>query len=509
MFIYYILVSVVLVIAGPFLLLKKKSRSGLGQKFGIIPEQLKKQVEGQKKNQTSAACLKPSQSNEKSGESASSGIWLHAVSVGEFNAILPLVKRLSEEMPEVPLYLSTTTATGQALAQERVGSYASVFYFPLDLPLPISSWLDTLQPQLVAIAETEIWPGFAYECKKRGIKLITVNGRISPNSFKTYYSLRAFFTRVLGCYTAFGVQTESEAQRFRAISGENTSVCVLGNMKLDGLVPAPAPDIVALRNQIGLTDDDFVLVAGSTHEGEETAALNAFRRLCDEYRASSPPAKRPRLIIAPRHPERFNRAAEIITAANFSLRRNSAGQAFDQGTDRQESARSTNGSTASEEVYLLDSLGQLARFYGLASVAFVGGTIKNIGGHNVAEPYAYSVPVCCGPHIQKTYDVASALQAREAILIAGDTEELAGAILNLYRKPELAATLGKRGKDWIEENQGAVGRTLEFIRRTLDGTGASDKGATSDGVSAGITDGAPLRSQAFTNSGARGNHGQK
>lgn len=495
MFIYYILVLLALVMAGPFLLLKKKSRAGLGQKLGIIPAQLKSRVQAQKSNQ------KPLASIKRSGENRSSGIWLHAVSVGEFNAVLPLVKKLSEELPEIPLYLSTTTATGQALAQERVGSYACVFYFPLDLPLPVASWLDTLQPQLVAIAETEIWPGFAYQCKKRGIKLVTVNGRISPNSFKTYFSLRGFFSRVLGCYTAFGVQTESEAQRLRAIGGEDTSVSVLGNMKLDGLVPAPAPDIVALRNQLGLTDDDFVLVAGSTHDGEETAVLNVFRKLCDEYRRNSATATRPRLIIAPRHPERFNRVAEIVTEANFSLKRNSAGQTFDQD-DEQQGARRADQSTTGDQVYLLDSLGQLARFYGLASVAFVGGTIKNIGGHNLAEPYAYSVPVCCGPHIQKTYDVASALRGREAILITADTEELCDAVLNLYRKPELAAALGKRGKDWIEENQGAVGRTLEFIRGTLDGSGASGKGTTSDEAQIGITGGAPLRTQAFTNSAA-------
>lgn len=499
-FIYYILVLLVLVVAGPFLLLKKKSRAGLSQKFGIVPEQLKERV-GSRKQSHRQVEVQPN-----SNEITKSGIWLHAVSVGEFNAVFPLVKRLQEEMPDLPLYLSTTTATGQALACERVGSFASVFYFPLDLPGPIASWLDTLQPQLVAIAETEIWPGFAHECKKRGIKLVTVNGRISPNSFKTYYSLRAFFGRVLSCYTAFGVQTESEAQRFRAIGGENSSISVLGNLKLDGLSPAPAPDIVALKDEIGLTDDDFVLVAGSTHEGEETAVLSVFRKLCDEYRlrtsggtSVSAVAKRPRLIIAPRHPERFNRAAEIIAEANFSLKRNSAGQLFDRGDASGDDAKHRQ---APDQVYLLDSLGQLARFYGLASVAFVGGTIKNVGGHNVAEPYAYSVPVCCGPHIQKTFDVASALAGREAILIAADEAELCRAVLDLYRNPELAAALGKRGKDWIDENQGAVGRTLEFIRQTLDHTGPSEC-TISDGAQIVTANGAILRRGTVTNSRAQ------
>lgn len=472
-----------LAIAGPLLLLKKKSRAGLAQKLGVIPEPLRKQVEQERK------------SRSRSGSKC--GIWLHAVSVGEFNAILPLVRRLNNQMPDIPLYISTTTATGQALAKERAGDFATVFYFPLDLPFASSSWLDTLKPQMVAIAETEIWPGFAYECKKRGIELVAVNGRISPNSFKTYYLMRSFFVRVFSCYTAFGVQTESEAQRFKSIGGEHAPVEVLGNLKLDGLIPAPAPDIVALKEKIGLTDADFVLVAGSTHEGEEAAILHVFRILCDEYEGSkNRQVKIPRLIIAPRHPERFDRAADIIEEAGFTVKRDSENQRFD-------ASRTADVNT--RQVYLLDSLGQLARFYGLASIAFVGGTIKNVGGHNVAEPYAYSVPVCCGPHVQKTYDVASALQARQAISIAADSDELASAFLELYRNPDTAEMLGKRGKAWIEENQGACGRTIDFIQRVLNESKSafitSDEAITpSESSTAG---GAPHLNKEYTNCGGK------
>lgn len=486
-FIYYILASLVLAIAGPFLLLKKKSRAGLAQKLGVIPEPVRTQVEQERKS--------------RSGSGSGCGIWLHAVSVGEFNAILPLVKRLNKQMPDIPLYISTTTATGQALAKERAGDFATVFYFPLDLPFASSSWLETLKPQMVAIAETEIWPGFAHECKKRGIKLVSVNGRISPNSFKTYYRMRSFFSRVFSCYTAFGVQTESEAQRFKNVGGERTSVAVLGNLKLDGLIPAPAPDIVAIREKIGLTDDDFVLVAGSTHEGEESAILHVFRILCEEFeRGNDKTVKIPRLIIAPRHPERFDRVADIIEEAGFTVKRNSDNQRFDASETVDANTR-----PAPRQVYLLDSLGQLARFYGLASVAFVGGTLKNVGGHNVAEPYAYSVPVCCGPHIQKTYDVASALQSRQAISITADTEELVNAFLDLYRNPDTAELLGKRGKAWIEENQGACGRTIDFIQGVLDSSKStfttSDESNTSSGSS--TTSGAAHPTREYTNSGGK------
>jgi 3-deoxy-D-manno-octulosonic-acid transferase len=424
-FIYYCFVFVLLLVLWPFLLLKKKARAGLGQKLGFIPRAIRAK-----------------------GEALSGCVWFHAVSVGEFNAILPLVNAFAARHPVVPLVVSTTTATGHKLAQEKASDLATVIYFPLDLPGPVTAWLKLLKPRLVVIAETEIWPGFTHVCKKRGVKVMVVNGRISPRSFKSYYRFRVFFRSVLNRFSVIGVQSPAEAKRYFAVGGDQLNVEVLGNIKFDGLKPIAAQVKDDLRSLLHLPDDAPVLVAGSTHEGEELCVLKAYCQLLDTtYGAGA------KLIIVPRHPERFEKVADLIKDYEFGPRRYSASEGFTPG--------------AKGEVYLLDVIGKLFDFYSLATVAFVGGTLAPIGGHNIMEPYAYAVPVVVGPRTEKVKDLMAALTAREAILQGKNEKAIITCILSYFENQEQRSAAGLAGEEILIKSQGAVSKALDLIERQL------------------------------------------
>lgn len=426
---YQLILALVLFFAGPVLLLKKKVRPGLAQKFGSVPREIRQQ-------------------------NFNDCIWIHAVSVGEFNAALPLIKKLRETHPAVPLVVSTTTATGQSLARERaVGENLAdaCFYFPFDLSFCFEPWLKAIAPRCFVTIETEIWPAFISRCRKKSIPVIAINARISPRSFERYSRVKYFFRRVFESFTAIGAQSESERERFTALGAHPGAISVIGNIKMDGLKAIAPEEIEALREKLGLTPDDFVVVAGSTHESEESLVLDACRALTE---LDSQPG-RVRLIIAPRHPERFERAASIIESRGLSLRRYSKNESF-------------SPDAGAGEVYLLDGLGQLSRYYCLASAAFVGGTFVPVGGHNVAEPYAYSVPVCCGPGLSKTRDIAQSLTDRGALLVCQNGAELEKALVMLYTDEEKRAAIGCLGAAWLKENQGAVDRALSLIDAHLE-----------------------------------------
>jgi 3-deoxy-D-manno-octulosonic-acid transferase len=422
--IYYLLLSLALATVGPYLLLSKKARSGIFQKLGFIPKALSDSVA-----RLPATCPR---------------VWFHAVSVGEFNALFPLVEKFHKEHPEYQIFISTTTGTGQELARSRASSFAQVFYFPIDLPWMISSWLDLLRPSLVGIVETEIWPGFMSECHRRGIKVVLVNGRLSPRGFKGYMRWQWFFAPVISKFNALAVQSEAEKDRFVALAGSDLPVSVCGNIKLDGLEPGNAEETAKLRTELNLNAAELVVVAGSTHEGEESALLAALKSLKGGFR----------LILAPRHPERFDRALQLIESNGFRARRFS----------RQE------GFAYDHDVYLLDTIGQLNKFYSLADIAFVGGTLANVGGHNLAEPCAYKAPVLCGPHVYKTKDLFQRLREREALLMVHDEKELISTIQMLLDSPGVRKELGENGYRFLAESQGALGRTLAVLEKYLDGS---------------------------------------
>jgi 3-deoxy-D-manno-octulosonic-acid transferase len=426
LFIYETALTVLLVLVGPFLLLNQKARAGLGQKLGFVPAGL-------------AAQLKK----------LSNPVWFHAVSVGEFNAAWPLIQAFRERFPETPMVISTTTRTGQELAVERAGKLATIIYFPFDLNFIVERWLELVRPSLVAILETELWPCFMDACYKRNIPVIMLNGRISPRSYRMHNLGRPLSSAMLRKFAMLGAQSESEANRYRAIGGNNLPVCVFGNLKYDNLAPISSMESAILKAELNIHDDDLVLVAGSTHESEESLVLNVLDALA---RSPETASKTLRVIIAPRHPERFERVKELITSAGFSLRTYSLRQGFQSKSD----------------VFLLDTIGSLSKFYSLASLAFVGGTIAKVGGHNLVEPYAYGVPVVCGPSLFKTKDVAAILLERNALLIGEDSRQIIKHLLKLLSNSELRRTIGNNGKAWLSENQGAVARAMTEIETLVE-----------------------------------------
>ncbi len=429
---YYFCFSLVLFAAGPFLLFKKKARAGLAQKLGFVAKNL------------------------SANRSKLSGcVWFHAVSVGELNAVLSLVKTFHNKYPHLPLVVSTTTATGQALAKEKLAGIAEIFYFPFDLPWITGKYLALLKPRMVVISETEIWPGFSHQCKKRGVKLLVVNGRMSPKSFKSYFRHRKFFAPVLNCYAEIGVQSMEEAKRYSDVAG-NVKVRVLGNLKFDGLTPISEDAIAKLREQINLPPNCFVLVAGSTHEGEETAMLKAYGRMLDTNGGEK--AASVRLILVPRHPERFDHVAALVDQAGYTVRRFSRGERF---------------ADSGREVYLLDVIGRLFDFYSLASVAFVGGTIAPVGGHNIMEPYAYGIPVAVGPDLDKTRDVANTLINSGAITVGNNSDEVVDALLRYFANQDSRIKDGAAGHAILKASQGALSKAMTMLSDNLQETHAA------------------------------------
>ncbi len=435
---YYLVVASILLLAGPVLLWIKKCRAGISQKLGIIPPSIRAALA----QHGDAGATRGSYDQHMDGTAIVQRVWFHAVSVGEFNAVYPLVLEFRERHPAIQICVSTTTATGQEQAKKKVGDFATVFYFPFDLPFAVKPWLDLIRPEMVFIVETEIWPGFLHECRKLRVPVVLINGRLSPRSFAGYMRWRWFFKDVLKNFAALAVQSEGEAKRYAALSGTTKGITVCGNIKIDGIKPVQSGQIAQLRNELGLTFDDVVLVAGSTHEGEETALLN-----CPAVKEN-----RVKLILVPRHPERFARVSAQIESAGFRVRRFSRTEAFEKDGD----------------VYLLDTIGQLGRFYGVASLAFVGGTLVPIGGHSLAEPCAYSCPVLCGSHVHKTRDIATSMLEQEALVQVQSVHDLHSVIAELSLSPGRRAEIGEKGNTWLQENQGAMERTLQFIDSLLE-----------------------------------------
>jgi 3-deoxy-D-manno-octulosonic-acid transferase len=421
---YYIAITLLLLVVWPVLIFSSKARFGVWQKLGFIPRPVRERLK--------SSYGKP--------------IWFHCVSVGEFNAGYPLIKAFHEKYPSHPVVVSTTTGTGQQLAAERVGEIAQVIYFPYDTFFSVKSWLAAISPALFVIVETEIWPGLISQCKDRGVPVVIVNGRISPRSFKSYTRIKPFFQRYVKMISRIGAQTENEADRYRSLTDGLVPIETMGNLKCDGLQAKPSEEIAQLRKSLEIGDHDLVFIAGSTHEGEETAVLSAYTQLLKQM-----PEKTIRLIIAPRHPQRFDRAAELIKSAGLTVLRHSRAERFKSDFD----------------VYLIDSIGHLASFYGIATVAFVGGTIAPVGGHNVLEPYTYKVPVLAGPRLEKTRDFARLLQDRDALFVVKNANEMAQELKRLLSDDNLRREIGNRGNQLLLDSQGAVKKGLVILEETL------------------------------------------
>lgn len=375
------------------------------------------------------------------------GVWLHAVSVGEVQACAPLVSALSRRHPGLPLTVTTFTPTGSARARALFGNVAAVRYVPYDLPGAVRRFFRRVQPRLAVIFETELWPNLYRECHRRRVPLVLASARISARSLGGYRRLGTLMHETLARTALVAAQGAGDAERFRALGADPATTHVTGNIKFDFELPEGIAQRGArLRAQYAAARP--LWVAGSTHGGiEEAAVLAAQQRV----RAAHPGAL---LVLAPRHPPRFDEVAHSLRAAGVGFVRRSA------------AAGSSADATC--EVLLLDSLGELLDFYAAADVAFVGGSLVPIGGHNLLEPAALGIPILTGPHNSNSEEIARLLIARGAAEVVGDGAQLGARVGALLADPAARERMGAAGRDSVESNRGALEKLLALIEPLLE-----------------------------------------
>jgi 3-deoxy-D-manno-octulosonic-acid transferase len=383
-------------------------------------------------------------------------IWLHCVSVGETEAARPLVRALLERFPSYQLVISTTTVTGQCIAREAFGrDAAAVFYFPIDWAWTVRRVLRTLQPAAVLIMETELWPHLLRECQRRTIPVALINGRISATSFGRYKLIRFFIRGLLNHLSIALMQSEQDAARIRELGIPNERVLMPGNLKFDSSEgPIDGTTTENLRQRFGFDGTTRLIVAASTHAPEEQVVIDAFKQI-----RNSQTSYRARLLMAPRHPERFGEVASLLQGSGFTWSRRSA---MSQVEDR------------SCEVVLLDTIGELRAAYRLADVAFVGGSIAPHGGHNILEPAARGVCVITGAHMHNFAAIAKAMLDEEAIVqlpsvsASAAPAALASALNALLSDDSLRRDIGQRALMVCDRNRGATEQTLQAIACLLE-----------------------------------------
>lgn len=382
-------------------------------------------------------------------------IWLHCVSVGETQAARPLVKSLGERFPGHLIVISTITLTGQNLARELFRNEAAkVFYFPFDWGWTVRRTLKAVKPGLVLVMETELWPNFLRECDRQNIPVALVNGRLSQQSFRRYGIIKSFMTRVLSSLQLAVMQTQADAERLCALGMDPDKTLVLGSLKFDaGTMQTNEQVTTAIRERFAVGADSQLVLAASTHAPEERIILEAFRQIAPNSAAKA------RLLLAPRHPERFAEVAALLEASG-----------------RRWSRRSEPAAAAdtAAEVILLDSIGELPSIYPLATVVFVGGSIARTGGHNILEPAAVGGCIITGPHTHNFHVIVEAFVEADAIVQLqpfSDSETtglLASALEELLRDPARRRELGRRAQNLVNENRGATERTVNAVLPLLN-----------------------------------------
>jgi len=426
LFLYNVALCAALVASAPWWLWRMatthKYREGLAERLGRVPR---------------------SRLGHASGRPI---IWLHAVSVGEVLAVSRLVGELDRAFPQFRVLISTTTRTGQALARDRFGA-ERVFYCPLDLPWVVRRYLHVLKPRLLILAETEFWPNLLNGCFRRGIPVVVVNARISDRSWPRYRMLRRLWQPLLGRISRLLAQTETDAERLKAIGCRPDRVIVAGNLKFD--VKA-TQECEATRLLKKLAPDLRFLVAGSTLEGEEAALLNLWLRLLEKNSDLV-------MVLAPRHPERFAAVASLLQSSGITWVRRSSWKGKDVAELRPLHAG---------HIVLLDTIGELASAYSLASAAFVGGSVVAAGGHNPLEPAQFGVPIVMGPHYENFRAITENLREHNAIRIAAP-DELAQALGDLLARRAEAQAMGAHARQVFEQQAGATERSVRALTALL------------------------------------------
>jgi 3-deoxy-D-manno-octulosonic-acid transferase len=420
--VYSLLLACGLVLSLPWwivqMLRSGKYRTGLSERLGAVPARIRQ-------------AAKPG------------AIWVHAVSVGEVLAITQLVRELKRRNPQTEILVSTTTVTGQTLARGRFGE-GHAFFVPIDFGLAVRPYLRLLQPSLLVLAETEFWPNLLHLVKKRGAAVAVVNARVSDRSFPRYRRLRWFFSRVLRQIDLFLAQTEEDARRLIAIGAPADRVQVSGNLKFD--VPPATANALCNDLRHAIPAGSPIIVCGSTAEGEEEALLGAFQQVLERYPAAV-------MILAPRHPERFDRVAGFVSSANIALVRRSSWSA---------------SQTIRGCVFLLDSVGELASVYALADVAFVGGSLVPVGGHNILEPAQYGVAILTGPHTFNFREIMRIFAEDDALKVI-TPESLLQELLGLLQDEQARKLSGNRARELFARYSGATQKTVAALQPLLAG----------------------------------------
>ena len=378
--------------------------------------------------------------------SAKPVIWVHAVSVGEVQAARLLVRRLLAAYPDHRVLLTTVTPTGAAQVKALFADEVEHRYLPYDLPHAVRLFLQRVRPRALLIVETEIWPNLLHHCKRRAIPVFLVNARLSPRSQRAYRRLPGFTAAALACITHIAARGEEDAGRFLALGAPRDRVSVAGNLKFD--VDTPADDAVpAQSSSRAFAQGRPVWIAASTHAGEEEQVLAAFHQI-------RPAVADCLLLIAPRHPERFDKVYKLCQGHGLEV-------------VRRRDRHIAEAAPREADVYLLDTLGELPWFYACADVAFVGGSLVAAGGHNVLEASGLGVPVLVGRHTANFSEVIDLLKEADAITIIEDAAQLAAATLRLLQDPDLRGAQGRRGQELVRQRQGATDAVMALLGRFL------------------------------------------
>lgn len=374
--------------------------------------------------------------------SHTAGVWVHAVSVGEVQAIVPLVHALLHAHPQLPIHITTTTPTGAATVSRLLAGQVSHSYVPYDLPWCVAAFLRQLRPQVLLMVETEIWPNLLHLCRHHGVVTLLANGRLSARSLRRYQHVAGFARTVFGGIAHVAAQTAEDAQRFQQLGVPASAVQVTGSIKFDLTIPASVEaQVHVMRRNWGSRP---VWVAASTHEGEDEVMLAAHALLLQYL----PDAL---LVLVPRHPERFERVAALGIKQGMTLVRRSSGDMPEQDT----------------QVYLGDSMGELTVLMGASDAVFVGGSLVNVGGHNMLEASAQGVPVCFGPHTFNFSRIASMLIAAGAAKRVTDAAQLADLMSHWLRDASVRSRVGEAGRQVVQNNRGALQRLLEMMDTIL------------------------------------------
>ncbi|HSL23146.1 MAG TPA: 3-deoxy-D-manno-octulosonic acid transferase [Vicinamibacterales bacterium] len=379
-------------------------------------------------------------------------IWIHAVSVGEALTARAIIEQLRDQYPRLRIFVSTTTMTGQQVAKTHLRGVDGVFFFPFDLGFVVRRTLRIVRPTLFISMETEIWPHLLRECRRHGVRTLLVNGRISGRSYPRYRLARPFFRRVLADLDRACMQSEESARRLIDIGIDPRNVTVTGSLKFDSLeVPGHGESAATARGRyrvlryFRVPDDRPVVIAASTLKGEEEPVLRAFARIRDEL-------PRALLVIAPRKPERFAEAEALALDSGFSVAR------------RSELPVDAEPRT---DIVILDTIGELAQLYHIATAVFVGGSLVDAGGHNILEPAAHGKPIVVGPHMSNFAEITRTFLENGAVEQVADEAGLEEALLGLLHDPVRRARLGAAARALVEANRGARSRTMAAIAELL------------------------------------------